>query len=76
MKHWKQPDEKQWYSIIVDGKRIATIEDSNSCQKEIKRLKALSGIEVRPANAEELIKVKAKTSIPRRIINKMMQLSF
>ena len=71
MRLWKEPDEKQWYTVVVDGKTIATIEDSNKFQKDVKRIRNLSGIIVRPATEHEMIKVNAKTMLPDKIISKM-----
>jgi len=74
MKHWKQPLEKNWYSIIIDGKRISTLEDSPKVQKEIKRINKLIGIEIVIASNKDLANVNAKTVIPKRIIDKMAQM--
>ena len=74
MKHWKQPLEKNWYSFLADGKRVGTLEDSPKVQKEIKRIKKLAGIEIVTASNEDLMKVNAKTVIPKRITDKMEKL--
>jgi len=70
-KYWKEPKEKIYYSFFVEGKRIDTVADCASTQKEKARLEALHGIEVRKATPEELISINAFTILPKRIIGKM-----
>jgi hypothetical protein len=73
--HWKEPKEKNWYTFLANGKLIGICEDCNVMQKEISRVSGLAGVIVRPATKKELIKVNAKTVLPKRIINKMEYLA-
>ena len=75
MRYWKQPKEKVWFSLVVDGKTISTVEDSRKLDKDRKRLDKLSGIIFRMATLDELVKVNARTFIPQRIIDKMESFS-
>lgn len=70
-KLWKDQPEKDWYQFFADGKSIGVYIDSKKTQKEISRLKDLSGIEVCIATNEALIKHNASTEIPRVILKKM-----
>ena len=69
--YWKAPVEDLWFSFFVDGKRIGTEKNSKAIRKEINRLKYLTGIDVRPATGPDIIAVKGKTIIPKRIRRKM-----
>jgi len=71
-RYWKSPEEKIWYSFFVDGKRIATLEDSTAVQKEKRRLTNLAGISIKRATSQELIDKNAYTVLPDRIISKMI----
>ena len=75
MKFWKQPEEKAWISVIVDGRCIQTCEDSARLDKERKRLFGMAGIHFVAATLEQLIKVNARTVIPKRIVDKMDMLA-
>jgi predicted acetyltransferase len=74
MKYWKEPVEKAWFSFFADGKRVGTVEDSAKCQKEIRRLRGLAGIQVVEASSADMVKAGATTALPKRIINKMQSL--
>ena len=71
MAHWKSPKPEIWYSIIFDGKRIATCIDSPRFRKEAERYRSLKGISVPYATPQDLIDAKAKTRLPERIMLKM-----
>jgi hypothetical protein len=74
-KHWKSPSEKKWFSVIVDGRRIDTQEESSAFEKEVQRIKKLAGVNVVEALPEHLMKVRAHTKLPKRIYEKMEMLA-
>ncbi|MBU1417381.1 MAG: hypothetical protein KKI15_02730 [Proteobacteria bacterium] len=71
MSLWKEPEPKRWYSFVVDGKCIATVEECAAVEKEMKRLSGLAGVQIGLATDEQLIHAKALTRLPKRITDKM-----
>ncbi len=62
-----------WWSFIADGRLVSTQEESARTNKEIIRLRGLAGISIQPATDSDLIKINAKTLLPKRITDKMSQ---
>lgn len=72
--YWRPPCESPWWTFIVDGKVVATVEETATVNRERKRLKGLRGIEIVPASAEQMIQANASTTLPKRITRRMSQL--
>ena len=71
--HWKQPEEKKWFKFVCDGVGIGILEDCEDTRREVDRLKDLHGITVRLAGHRAMIKHRAFTRIPWRIVRKMQE---
>lgn len=71
MPYWKEPKMKRWWSFIVDGKCVWTLEQNASVLRDRARLRQYLGIVVMHATDEDLIAANSKTILPLRIINKM-----
>jgi len=69
----KSISEKEWYEVEVDGSIITVFEDSAAGRSEMKRLHGLLGVTVRKATPESLIKHRAKTIIPKTVLDRWLQ---
>ena len=70
MKKRRGKDELDWWAFQVDGKVVGVVEEGRTFEAEQKRLRGLSGISIRAASPEEMIRFRARTEVPKSITDK------